>query len=340
MIKRLFLCVIVLALLSGAATGEIVTQSPATLHLFSESDLVCKCTVTSLSVMDRQTVEAERGGRFVRETWRAVLQVEDLYKGTAASPFALALNIDGRSRSQGPVVVKTGESYLLFLKTAGTGTYTFVDQSFAARPFVSLPVQGGEPGLAKLESALVAAALQQNPDEALKAFSYLEDLDIHPESLVALSAVLSSPNWKLVWSYLTLQLKTKTPESVAAVRRFLDSYAGTEEPWFVGLQEITDSRAHDDLVELSYSRFGNVRAAAMVALRSMGGQKDASFFIRRLDDPDRNVQYHAVIGLAQAFKMGGDYGPGIDAFERMPEYYTDLWKEWWRKREVTTPDAK
>lgn len=340
MIKRLFLCVIVLALLSGAATGEIVTDKPATSYLFSESDLVCKCTVTSLSVMNRQTVETERGARFVRETWRAGLQVEDLYKGTAASPIALALNIDGTSTSQGPGVVKTGETYLLFLKAAGTGTYTFVNQSFAARPFFSLPVQGGEPGLAKLESALVAAALQQNPDEALKALSYLEDLHIHPESLVALSAVLSSPNWKLVYSYLTLQLKTKTPESVAAVRRFLDSYTGTEEPWFVGLQGITDRRAHDDLVELSYSRFRNVRAAAMVALRSMGGQKDAAFFIRRLDDPDRIVQYHAVFGLAQAFKMSGDYGPGIGAFERMPEYYTDLWKEWWKKREVTTPDAK
>ncbi len=103
---------------------------------------------------------------------------------------------------------------------------------------------------------------------------------------------------------------------------------------------ITDPRAHDDLVELSYSRFGNVRAAAMVALRSMGGEKDAAFFIRRLDDPDRNVQYHAVFGLAQAFKMGGDYGPGIGAFETTPEYYTNLWKEWWKKREVTTPDAK
>jgi hypothetical protein len=341
MIKRLSLCVIVLALLSAAATGEIVTTSPATSHLFSESDLVRKCTVTSLSVMDRQTVETERGGRFVRETWRAVLQVEDLYKGTAASPIALeySLNIDGRSTSQG-LSVKIGETYLLFLKTAGTGTHTFFDQPFAARPFTSLPVQGGEPGVAKLESALVAAALQQNPDETLKAFSYLEDLDIHPESLVALSAVLTSPNWKLVWSYLTLQLKTKTPESVAAVRRFLDSYTGTEEPWFVGLQVITDPRAHDDLVELSYSRFGNVRAAAMVALRSMGGQKDAAFFIRRLDDPDRNMQYHAVIGLAQAFKMGGDYdGPGIGAFESMPEYYINLWKEWWKKREVTTPHA-
>ena len=339
MIKRLSLCVIVLALFEGRATGRIITESPATSYLFSESDLVCKCTVTSLSVVVRQMVETERGTRFVRETWRAVLQVEDLYKGTAASPIALALNIDGASTSQGPGVVKTGESYLLFLKTAGTGTYTFVDQSFAARPFASLPVQGGEPGVAKLESALVAAALQQNPD-ALKAFSYLEDLDIHPESLVALSAVSTSSNWKLVWSYLTLQLKTKTPESVAAVRRFVDSYTGTEEPWFVGLQEITDPRAHGDLVELSYSRFGSIRAAAMVALRSMGGQEDADFFIRRLDDPDRNVQYHAVIGLAEAFQMSGDYGPGIGAFERNPDFYTDLWKEWWKKREVTTPDAK
>lgn len=340
MIKRLFLCVIILALFERRAMGEIVTERPATSHLFSESDLVCKCTVTSLSVVDRQTVETERGARFVRETWRAVLRVEDLYKGAAASPIALALNIDGTSTSQGPGVVKTGESYLLFLKAAGTGTYTFVDQSFAARPFVSLPVQGGEPGLAKLESALVAAALQQNPDEALKAFSYLEDLDIHPKSLVALSAVSTSSNWKLVWSYLTLQLKTKTPESVAAVRRFVDSYTGTEEPRFVGLQIIKDPRAHDDLVTLSYSRFGNIRAAAMVALRSMGGQKDAAFFIRRLDDPDRNVQYHAVFGLAEAFQMSGDYGPGIGAFERNPDYYTNLWKEWWKKRQVTTPDAK
>lgn len=47
-----------------------------------------------------------------------------------------------------------------------------------------------------------------------------------------------------------------------------------------------------------------------------------------------------MFGLAQAFKMGGDYAPGIGAFESMPEYYTNLWKEWWKKRGVTTPDAQ
>ena len=77
----------------------------------------------------------------------------------------------------------------------------------------------------------------------------------------------------------------------------------------------------------------------MVALRSMWGQKDADFFVRRLDDPDLNVQYHAVFGLAQAFKMGGDYGPGIGAFERNLDYYTNLWKEWWKKR-AATADTK
>jgi len=342
MIKRLFWCLIVLTLLSGPAGGEIVTNSPATSRLFGESDLVCKCTVSSLSMTGQQTVESERGFSFVRETWRAMLRAEDLYKGTAVSPIALEYSSDNAGMSRGPSEpsVKTGEAYLLFLKATPAGTYKFSDWSFAAQPFASLPVRGGEPGQAKLESALVAVALQQNPDEALKAFSYLENLDvIRPESLVALRAVSTSSNWKLVWSYLTLQLKTKTPESVAAVRRFVDSYTGTEEPWFVGLQEIKDPSAHDDLVALSYSRFGNIRAAAMVALRSMRGQKDADFFVRRLDDPDLNVRYHAVFGLAQAFNMSGDYGPGIGAFERNPDYYTNLWKEWWKKRE-TTSDTK
>lgn len=332
MIKRLFWCLIFLTLLSCPAAGEIVTDSPATSRLFDESDLVCKCTVSSLSMTGRQTAQSERGLSFVIETWRAMLRAEDLYKGTAVSPIALEYTLDNAGMSRVPSV-KTGEAYLLFLKATPAGTYTFCDRSFAAQPFASLPVQGGEPGQAKLESALVAVALQQDPGEALKAFSYLENLDvIRPESLVALSAVSTSSNWKLVWSYLTLQLKTKTPESVAAVRRFVDSYTGTEEPLFVGLQIIQDPSAHDDLVALSYSRFGNIRAAAMVALRSMGGQKDADFFVRRLDDPDPNVQYHAVFGLAQAFPMGGDYGPDIGAFERNPDYYTNLWKEWWKKR--------
>jgi hypothetical protein len=339
MIKRLFWCLIALTLLSGPAAAEIVTNSPATSRLFDESDLVCKCTVSSLSMTGRQTVESERGLSFVRETWRAMLHAEDLYKGTAVSPIALEYSSDNAGMSREPSV-KTGEAYLLFLKATPAGTYKFSEWSFAAQPFASLPVQGGKPGQAKLESALVAVALQQNPDEALKAFSYLENLDvIRPESLVALRAVSTSSNWELVCSYLTLQLKTKTPVSVAAVRRFVDSYRGTEEPLFVGLQVIKDPHAHDDLVALSYSRFGNIRAAAMVALRSMGGQKDAGFFVRRLDDPDLNVRYHAVFGLAQAFNMSGDYGPGIGAFERNPDYYTNLWKEWWKKRE-TASDTK
>ena len=229
MIKRLFWCLIVLTLLSGPAAGEFIATSAATSRLFGESDLVCKCTVSSLSMTGRQTVESERGLSFVRETWRAMLRAEDVYKGTAGSPIALEYSSDNAVVSGGSPSVKTGEAYLLFLKATPAGTYKFSDYSFAAQPFASLPVQGGEPGQAKLESALVAVALQQNPDEALKAFSYLENLDvIRPESLVALRAVSTSSNWKLVWSYLTLQLKT--------IRGFLHGNRRTLVRWLTGDQ--------------------------------------------------------------------------------------------------------
>ena len=82
----------------------------------------------------------------------------------------------------------------MFLARNKAGTYSVVDPNFAVTAFASLPVQGGEPGLAKLESALARVALQQNPDEWRKAFQFLRELGVvRPETILALARAQALP---------------------------------------------------------------------------------------------------------------------------------------------------
>jgi HEAT repeat protein len=117
------------------------------------------------------------------------------------------------------------------------------------------------------------------------------------------------------------------------LKRHLDAYDGNQPSAIVNimtsLDQVRDQRALPDLEALSGSRLNLIRSGAMGAIRRMAGPGTAPFLIQRLDYPDREVQYEAVITLAEIFKKGGEYGPDVPTFEKNPESYVAVWKRWW-----------
>jgi hypothetical protein len=303
---------------------------------FEKADLVCKCTVSSTSVSNAQFRDGT-GTLRTGERVRANLTVEDVYKsnGQVGQPVVLDYVRGGASTD---ISVQNGQTLLLFL-TRNDGNYSFADPFIGATSFSSLPQQGGQPGLAKLERALVAVSLQQNHDESIRALALLQGFDaLSPQSLAAVHTLTTSPDRNIEARALAVLLQTKTPQSVADVRRFLDMYLDeAESPALLSiggeLNQISDNRSRADVEVLSASRFLSVRIGAMNALRHMKDRRSAPVLIQRLDDSNSFVRYLAVMTLAETFdKYDDGYAPSAPLFDNNSGFYTNLWKTWWSQQ--------
>ncbi len=70
----------------------------------------------------------------------------------------------------------------------------------------------------------------------------------------------------------------------------------------------------------------------MNALRAMRDRRSIPALIKRLDDSDSNVQYLALITLSETVgKQDGDFAPTLYLFDKKPQFYLDLWKDWIQK---------
>ena len=54
----------------------------------------------------------------------------------------------------------------------------------------------------------------------------------------------------------------------------------------------------------------------------------AATLAQRLDDTDRDIQFQAVLALAEIYHKTGEYAPTTPLFDLNPQRYTDLWKTW------------
>jgi hypothetical protein len=68
----------------------------------------------------------------------------------------------------------------------------------------------------------------------------------------------------------------------------------------------------------------------MDAIRGTKSTTSIPFLMAKLNDPDRDVQYVALISAAEILnKDEGDFAPSMYLFDQKPQYYLGLWKQWW-----------
>ena len=319
----------------GPLLGDIVPTpgSVPIVPLFEKSDLVCNCFVKSLTPI-REHIEGKCPGP---SRLRADVEVRDTYKSQLVDGGSIVVEFDGDGwcNSSQPGL-RQGETDLLFLQATGQGTYEFPDRFEVVTPFSSLPQERNEVGLRKLEFALAAVLPRSNRDDQMRAMTLLHGFDaLSQESIANATPLAASKDPEIACWALAILVKTKTPGSLERVRSFLEEYQGNQAPtaiFAVGsdLGQIRDLRTLPDLKALSSSKYVNIRFAVIDALRGMKSPQGAPILIQLLDDPNRDVQWLAVVGLADIFGKQGDYAnPGGDAFFKSPSYYTNLWKKWW-----------
>src|SRR5262249_51676525 len=99
------------------------------------------------------------------------------------------------------------------------------------------------------------------------------------------------------------------------------------------LPNISDPRAVPILSSLLRSGDVLVRRAAAEALRNTASQGAVRPLVAALADPDRQVQYSAVIGLADITRQP-EWRPLDEEFRASPQRYIQHWRDWGRAQEM------
>jgi hypothetical protein len=94
------------------------------------------------------------------------------------------------------------------------------------------------------------------------------------------------------------------------------------------MARIADKRAIPSLARLLQSRDVNIRRGAAMALRNTRDSAAIKPLTEALFDSDREVQYQAVIGLAEITGAPSEWSPASGTFDKDPKKYLDHWRDW------------
>ncbi len=96
--------------------------------------------------------------------------------------------------------------------------------------------------------------------------------------------------------------------------------------------KISDARAIPSLARLLNSKDVNIRRGAAAGLRNTRDGAAIQPLTQALFDTDRDVQYQAVIGLAEITGTVGEWAPAYPTFLTARQRYVRHWQEWAKER--------
>jgi hypothetical protein len=337
----LALCLVTSLLLGGSRPDIMpIPGSQRLKPVFDSSDVVCFCVVQSVDITEGP-IPQNSPGRSVLWTRRIrfVAQVRDSYReaNTANEPLVVQVEDNAPAASKTNSPFKPGRGFLLFLKSTPAGFYVLADTFLGATPFNSIPRQGTADGFDKLQDVLSAIAIGPNEDDEIRALHLLQGFDSLGQRTIQIAQSLTNAtNPEVAVTAIALLLNTKTLNSLQALAAFLQRYQGDYHSWgFINidssLAQFRDPDTLPILETLSHSRSVSVRDGAIRALRGIRSPEAVQVLVERSDDADQTIRYLAVITLAETLgKYDGDFAPSMYLFDKNPEYYTGLWKQWWR----------
>jgi hypothetical protein len=98
------------------------------------------------------------------------------------------------------------------------------------------------------------------------------------------------------------------------------------------IERVKDMRAIPSLGRLLHSADVNIRRGAAGGLRNTQDKAAIKPLTEALHDTDREVQYQAVIGLAEITGAPSEWSPASATFEKDPNKYLDYWRDWAKSR--------
>ncbi|MGH9511695.1 MAG: HEAT repeat domain-containing protein [Terriglobales bacterium] len=305
--------------------------------MFEASDLVCSCFVKSLRTLDEQKL-GRPGKSFTKRLVEAKVRVDDSYKDSAQLPAEVDIRVvfDEEIPITGSMPrLLSSESGLMFLKLTSNSVYEFTDRFIGVTAFASFSTPQDGTGLSKLQSALAGVLQGNNGRDQYNAMRILEGFDqLAPKTLKDVRNFRASSDPKIALSSIAVLLKFRVPGGAQALVDYLRTHEMSSTPdaiLSVGgeLSQVSDPEELKPLEALTSSEILSIKLGAMSGLRKIRSPGSAKTLVARLDDPNSDIRYLAVITLAEIFSKSGDYAPSMYLFDQNPDFYTNEWKTWW-----------
>jgi hypothetical protein len=212
-------------------------------------------------------------------------------------------------------------------------------------PFVvaapGAPVSTGSP-LDKVTFELAYAlrspeASLQTKREAVESLGTL----ITPRATAALESAANGREIALRALAIAALLERGKTEWIEPAASILVSHERGLDPYLVwrlsGAIELIEVRLRDPkpipaLTRLLRASDATVRRAGAAALRCTRDLKAIGPLMLALQDSDRDVQYQAVIGLAEVTGAPSEWSPATEGFKQDPDRYLKHWRDWAKSR--------
>ena len=207
-----------------------------------------------------------------------------------------------------------------------------------------LPIAPGAPSVSSDLPALDAVGqyflLSLRPDTSPATLeSCLDgalDLGIAAQAVESLRSLAASEDPAVRGIALRGLVEIKDPRSVSDAVAYLLS--GTTIPAMPGVPirlavavgKLDDPSLALAVVPLLSSPNSVLRGCALHALRRMKNPAAIPALVGALADPDQEIQYGAMMGLAETTdRYNAEWATSLPKFQENPSYYVDKWRNWW-----------
>lgn len=310
---------------------------------FSDAGLVCLC-VPVKTVQVNPKLKAN--GKLAAADFEVAVRIVRLYKG-ASRESEIVIRYSDRDPMMG-TPLQEGATYILFLRLLQRNLYESSDAALPA-PGLSPPGQmaGSGGGQAQLEDE-IRNAISNAPDiastrESLKLL--LEFRTISPQTITRLDRIAQgNPSDVVLLSLEVLCRCVRDPEkylsklitSLLEIEKVNPASTMGLEDNLSGIGDLLASssttRDIGGLEKLANSRIPGLGLCALLGIRRLKDPATIPFLIGELDSTNPQIQYEAVITLAEITGKDKNYSPGMGIFLMNRQKYTTLWKSWYNSR--------
>jgi hypothetical protein len=331
---------VALVALSSALAIEVpLTQGQLTKEGLAAADAVY--AGKAAAVLHEDGGRQPGGTASEKGTWRTIrFEVDHVIKGPPAKEgkvrFFVPDHQDLRLRFP-PVPLDTRCLVVLRAEKGAVGSYRLSDPGEGVVLLAPMPVQRPREAASDVERAhveLLHAAKASDATIARPAIRSLGNLGVAIEETVkALIELSKGKDPEVAGTALATRMRLRDMSVTKDLLEFIRSGRAASVPRMdiiLGMRQWTKPEDIGHLAEFLEAQDPFLRCEAVTTLTDIKDARTVPVLVRALRDPDLQVRYYAVHGLAERTGQKGEWSPGLEPFAKDPSYYTDRWRQWWQ----------